>query len=226
MNLGQKLECVPVFALTYGISGLLYSTRRADKVCGTVVRSLGCVFVLIAILNGYVECWASYRRVLNFRIVIIFLVIALVLGYANFVISLFELSFRQNRNKAVLSTYLLIVALLVVGIGSASSQLMRLENPPLGFFSFLAAVFLVHVPLLLMGRSQMIQAADTVKLDRDPALSHQQRRMLLLLTTAPLIAALIIQIVTRRDDWRLFFLDSTTTLAFVCLVNIATRSTR
>jgi hypothetical protein len=222
----QHLESVPLFALTYAILGLLYTTRGRDKLSGAAVQSLGYVFILIGFLNGYVESWNRYGQALNFELVIAVLVIASVLIYANFVIDLSELRLRQDRNRAVISTYMPAVALLIVGIGFASIALRHLENPPLGFYSFLTLAFVIHVPLFLAGRSQLVQATVGKATDHDIVLAFWERRKLLLLVCAPLAILLVIQIAIQRDDWRLFYLDAATTLAFGCLIFIATGQDR
>lgn len=216
---------LPLFGITYGVTGIVSGAWWLRQVHSRALLALSGVIVAMAALNAYVENWAMFERTRPDYTICLLLAIFL-LPYATLSIRLMEQMEGMTWRPAIWSSYLPLVFLLLIGLAMAIGPGGSTDNRPIALFIGVALVCVLHVPMFAYGKG------DVVKIMRSSGISGAGISKMLpeILKQAiaglamPILITLGIQ-VAMRDDWELFGINVVMTVAILSLFLIS-RGTR
>ena len=211
---------VPLFGITYLISGtacVLWSFRKVEA---RLIQTLSALFFVIAAMDGCIEKWTDLKR-FGFEGPMLLISVGFLCAYTMLDLNLMERVGIKKRSTAVVSSFLPIVYALSVGFALALRDVKADENPPLTVYVFLVLIFAIHVPAFAFGTSQATKVLGLRILPHANRLEYfSGLRTPLFALGLPLLATLIIQAFT-GDDWRLFGTNAVMTIVVASLFAVA-----
>jgi hypothetical protein len=199
---------VPFFGTTYAVAGTICVLLGLRKTHLRILSVLGALFFAVAVLNLYVENWASLKT-LDFHSTTSLAAIGFLAAYTSLSLRLMQQAGVSSLRAAFFSSYLPVLYALAVGLTAAAGSMQSLENPPLVFYTFIVLICILHVPAFIAGKTQAMRARGQLQTSRQIGVMRSigLLRWPLLALGAPLLITLIIQ-VTTRTDWRLFGINA------------------
>jgi hypothetical protein len=229
-SLSPILNHMPAIEIAYGVSGLLCGLLGFCGRVYKVLAPLGAILLLLAILNRQVENSAANSSVLpwspmqghRFAIVALLLMVCFLTLYTLFCISLMERATQSNNaGAAFVSSYLIVVYPLVLGLALALPELLSSENPYLSLYLFLGLICVIHVPCFAQGKTQLLKSLKEHKVAPSPQihLSPASVRYAIVALGAPLLVVFLQAV--KDDDWRLFVANAIIAVALASLLLIS-----
>jgi hypothetical protein len=212
------LKGLPLFALTYALSGVIFGIWCFRRDGARVLRPLVGVILVLSLSNGYTEMWPFQKNHENWASLLPLCVIFLVLYSLLCVRLMQEAGIGANSWKsAVFATRLPWLYMLAIGM-LQSPRSTNFENPPFAVYVFILLCCALHAPMFAAGKIQAIKLRR-MNFAHNPSGTDLIHPAMVALG-APLLLILVFQI-GKPDDWRLFGVNLVMSVTILSLFYIA-----
>jgi hypothetical protein len=144
---------LPLSGIAIAVAGSASIIWGACKKNGESIKYLGATVLVTGAFNAYIEDSRALTTLVEFKNVVLILLIGFLWTYTMLVLSL--LRKPQNRRRGAFSaSFLPLLYVLALGLAIEVPSMKNDENPPAEAFLFLVFILAIHLPAFAFGRSR------------------------------------------------------------------------
>jgi len=210
---------VPLFGVTYLVTGVLCAASGLLGKRMRPLRVLGILILVVSAFNIYIEFWKS-SSIRGFVVITAILLVCFLAVHAEWTIALMGSVVSAKRAHLYHIAFVPFIWMLGASVLLLLPQFKDLENPPVAVYAFLVLMSTLQVPAFAAGKDRILKTVDKRLLLAFPGSSSSFPLVVSVFLLVPTLITLFIQILV-RDDWTMFSLNAIFAGANLALVMIS-----